>query len=283
MPELPEIQTTVNDLIEARLPGRKITDCRITWARTVLPLSPENFQENIVGQKIESIRRRGKYIVFRLSSGGFLITHLRMTGQFELDDGTGTDRGGSENPGDPHDRVSFRLDDGRHLRFHDTRKFGRMVFTRDPESILNRLGPEPFDPGLKADVFFHALHSRRRRIKALLLDQSFLAGLGNIYCDEALYLAGIHPLRCSGNLSQEEAWSLLASIRKVLYSGLRNRGTSLGEGETNYLSGGRRGENRANLRVYGRDGEACPSCGSIIEKIYVGQRGSHFCPHCQPL
>lgn len=277
MPELPEIQTTVNDLIDARLPGRKITNCRINWARTVLPLSPENFQENLVGRKIESIRRRGKYIVFQLSGGGFLITHLRMTGHFELDYGADTDHG------DPHDRVSFRLDDGRHLRFHDTRKFGRMVFTHNPGSILDRLGPEPFDPGLSADVFSHALHRYNRQIKSLLLDQSFLAGLGNIYCDEALYLAGIHPLRSSGSLSQGEAGSLLGSIREVLESGLRNRGTSLGDGETNYLSGGRRGENRNKLKVYGREGKACPRCGSIIEKIYVGQRGSHFCPHCQPL
>jgi len=275
MPELPEIQTTVDDLIKAGLPGRTITGCRITWARTVLPLASDSFIKNVIRRRIESIRRRGKYIVFHLSGDGFLVTHLRMTGQFELGPES------REDPGDPHDRVIFRLDDGRRLRFHDTRKFGRMVFTRKPGSILDRLGPEPFDPELNPDVFFRDLHTHSRQIKVLLLDQNFLAGLGNIYCDEALYRSRIHPLRSSRSLSPREAGLLLESIREVLESGLRNRGTSLGKGETNYLSGGRRGENRNSLQVYGRDGEPCLCCGSIIEKIYVGQRGTHFCPHCQ--
>lgn len=291
MPELPEVQTVVDDLRAAGVEGRTVTRIHINWSNTVRPLSPAEFRRRVTGMRIETIGRRGKYIVFQLrrqgesagrphrlppgeSAPAFLLTHLRMTGQYEISPRNA--------PQDPHDRVEFRLDDGRRLRFHDTRKFGRILFTRSPLEVLGKLGPEPLDSALTAKNFTAALHSRSRGIKALLLDQSFLAGLGNIYCDEALFAAGIHPQQKSDHISDGQAGELLAQIRTALRQGLANRGTSLGGGETNYISAGRRGENLDALRVYGRAGEHCPKCGTILRKIYVAQRGSHFCPRCQP-
>jgi len=291
MPELPEVQTVVDDLRAAGVEGRTLTRIHVNWANTVRPLSPAEFRRGVTGMRIEAIWRRGKYIVFQLGRVGenagspsrlppgegapaFLLTHLRMTGQYELCP--------QDVPPDPHDRVEFRLDDGRRLRFHDTRKFGRILFTCCPDKVLGKLGLEPLDSALTPEKFAASLHSRSRRIKALLLDQSFLAGLGNIYCDEALFAAGIHPQQHSNRISFDQAGELLAQIRTALRQGLENRGTSLGGGETNYISAGRRGENLDALRVYGRAGEPCPKCGTILQKIYVAQRGSHFCPRCQP-
>ncbi|MDZ7792836.1 MAG: DNA-formamidopyrimidine glycosylase [Spirochaetia bacterium] len=245
----------------------------ITWERTVRPLSAPQFVKEVSGERIESIGRRGKYIIFELEHGAYLLTHLRMTGQYQLSP--------PEKEADPHVRVEFKLDQERRLRFHDTRKFGQIIFTRCPGEILDKLGPDPFDPKLTPDKFASAVHKHSRQIKALLLDQSFLAGLGNIYCDEALFAAGVHPLENSRLIEPRKAEALLLQIRTVLRQGLRNRGTSLGEGETNYISGGKRGENREALRVYGLKGRPCPRCGTPIEKIYVAQRGSYFCPRCQ--
>lgn len=291
MPELPEVQTIVDDLAAAGLVGRRIASCEVLWHNTVRPLSPTEFHHRIIGLRFASLARRGKYILFGLESKPAstgegpqgagaaqslqLLAHLRMTGQFSLVS--------AEEAPDPHNRAVFTLDDGRQLRFHDTRKFGRLILAEDPERITGRLGPEPLDPSFSVENFYAALRRHKRRIKALLLDQHFLAGLGNIYCDEALYISGIHPLRKSDSISAKEADLLLATIREVLTAALKNRGTSLGDGETNYISDGRRGENGRALQVYGRKGQKCARCGSSIEKIYVAQRGSHFCPSCQPL
>lgn len=275
MPELPEVQTVVNDLREAGLPGRRILAVRVNRPQTVAPLSPTDFSRRLEGRIFEEIGRYGKYIHFKMSGGGSLLAHLRMTGQFDLG------RPGTDDEADPHDRVMFSLDDGRRLRFHDTRAFGRLIFTGHPDEILGRLGPDALDASFSPELFYQRLQKHRRQIKALLLDQSFIAGLGNIYCDEALFVTGIHPLRCSNTIDRQKARELLETLRSVLQTALKNRGTSLGEGETNYLSAGRRGENRSLLKVYGRAGEPCPRCGATIEKIYVAQRGTHFCPVCQ--
>lgn len=273
MPELPEVQTVVDDLQAAGVEGSTIYSAAVTWENTVRPLTALQFSKEVCGRRIESIRRRGKYIVFKLDRGAYLLTHLRMTGQYQLSP--------PEKEADPHVRVEFKLDQDFRLRFHDTRKFGRIIFTHCPGEILDKLGPDPFDPELTPDKFASAVHKHARRIKALLLDQSFLAGLGNIYCDEALFAAGVHPLENSRLIEPYKAEKLLLQIRTVLRQGLRNRGTSLGEGETNYISGGKRGENREALRVYGLKGRPCPRCGTPLEKIYVAQRGSYFCPRCQ--
>lgn len=274
MPELPEVQTVIDDLTAAGLPGRRILSVDVRRPGIVRPLSPDGFVCNVSGLTFGAISRHGKFIHFTLSGGISLLAHLRMTGQFALT----TD----SEPNDPHDRVVFSLDDGRILRFHDTRTFGRLICTSHPEEILGRLGPDALTSPLTGEQFHAMLQSRRRQIKALLLDQSFIAGLGNIYCDEALFAAGIHPLRASDSLDPDEGARLLDAVHTVLRTALRNRGTSLGDGETNYVSGGRAGENRSALRVYGRKGQACYQCGTDIEKIYVAQRGTHFCPACQP-
>jgi len=273
MPELPEVQTVVDDLRSAGVEGDTIHSVAINWENTVSPLSAAQFVSEVGGRRIELIRRRGKYIVFSLDRGAYLLTHLRMTGQYELCT--------PKQETDPHVRVEFKLDGDRRLRFHDTRKFGRIIFTRRPREVLGKLGPDPFDPNLTPDKFASAVHKHARRIKALLLDQSFLAGLGNIYCDEALFAAGVHPLENSRLIDPYKAKELLLQIRTVLWQGINNRGTSLGEGETNYRSGGKRGENREALRVYGLKGRPCLHCGTPIEKIYVAQRGSYYCPRCQ--
>ena len=309
MPELPEVHTVVEDLRAAGVEGRYISSVSVSWNNTVRPLSPGQFAHHVQGLRIEAIGRRGKYIVFQLQPPGshgptasvegppeshrpagfyqgpsgwpyhyqdgkpHLLTHLRMTGQYELCP--------ADSPADPHDRVEFILDDGRRLRFHDTRKFGRIIFTSHPREILDKLGPEPLDTNYSPEQFTADLHAHSRQIKALLLDQSFIAGLGNIYCDEALFAAKVHPRTNSALISGEKAKNLLKQVRTALRQALKNRGTSLGKGETNYISGGRRGENMAALKVYGRQGTPCPRCGTPIEKIYVAQRGSHFCPRCQ--
>jgi formamidopyrimidine-DNA glycosylase len=275
MPELPEVQTTVNDLITAGLLRRKIESVYVGWHKTILPLSEKDFSACVSGKTILSLRRRAKYIVMELKSSGNLLIHLRMTGRFELSSG-GTER-------DKHHHAIFVLDDSRELRFHDTRKFGRITYTEDPDSVLKKLGPEPLSKEFTVEIFQTMLKRHSRMIKPLLLDQSFLAGLGNIYTDEALYLAHIHPMTIANQISNRQSGELYNTIRAVLSDGIDNRGTSLGEGETNYASGGKRGDNRNSLKVFRRTGLPCPSCRAIIKRIVVGQRSTHICPECQKI
>ncbi|MGC9312213.1 MAG: DNA-formamidopyrimidine glycosylase family protein, partial [Sediminispirochaetaceae bacterium] len=207
MPELPEVQTVIDDLTAAGLPGRRILSVDVRRPGIVRPLSPDGFVCNVSGLTFGAISRHGKFIHFSLSGGISILAHLRMTGQFAL---TAVDE-----PDDPHDRVVFSLDDGSILRFHDTRTFGRLICTSHPEEILGRLGPDALTSPLTGEQFHGMLQSRRRQIKALLLDQNFIAGLGNIYCDEALFAAGIHPLRSSGSIDQNEAARLLDAVHSV--------------------------------------------------------------------
>ncbi len=275
MPELPEVQTVVDDLIRAGVLGSKITDAEVRWHKSVLPLSPEEFRESVSGREILRVGRRAKYIRIDLSGAGTLLIHLRMTGRMDVVDG--------ETEIDPHHRVIIRMGDRRELRLHDTRKFARFVFTTEPRKILGKLGPEPLDPPFDAESFHARLQKRSRIIKPLLLDQTFIAGLGNIYVDESLWSARIHPLRIGSSLSEAESAELIRSIRQVLKTALGNRGTSLGDGEGNYSSAYGRGRNKETLNVFRRQGEACPRCGGTIERLVVGQRGTHICPKCQPL
>ena len=222
------------------------------------------------------IRRRGKLIVLHLDDGLHLIVHLRMTGRFEL--------GASPSYHQPHIHVILALDDGRQLMFHDTRKFGRFYLTKDPDTITGNLGPEPLDEGFTSKAMMQMLKDRRRRIKPLLLDQHFLAGLGNIYVDEALWASGIHPLRSACSLNKKETRALHRSIRQVLRQAIANGGTSLGKGLGNYAwLNQERGRNSETLKVFRRTGKACLKCGSPIERIVVAQRGTHVCIKCQKL
>ena len=274
MPELPEVQTVVDELIAENIPGRKIMDVRVYWDRTVAAEDQANFCRNLKSRLICSLWRRGKYIVIDLDDGEHLLIHLRMTGKIYLTRGCKRRQ--------PHEHVVIRLDDGRRLVFHDTRKFGRFYLLKNPEVLLDRLGPEPLGVHFTARILKARLNNHRRQIKPLLLDQSFIAGLGNIYVDEALWLARIHPLRPGCSLGWDEIKALHRSIRSVLRQGLRNAGTTLGNGKGNFVSPRRtRGENRTELKVFRRTGQDCPRCGSPVNRIIVGQRSTHFCRYCQ--
>lgn len=276
MPELPEVQTIVDDLIAAGLPGTRILRARVNWSRTVAGEGVEDFCDQIQGRTFIGLTRRAKYLVFHLSGGFTLIVHLRMSGRFEWGDAHAS-------PGS-HQHVMLDLEDGRCLIYHDTRKFGRFYLTRTPEKVLGALGPEPLDRRFSAKAFAAMLVGRRRQMKPLLLDQRFIAGLGNIYVDEALWRAKIHPMRSSHTLSTREVIALHRAIRWALRRGLRNGGTALGKGMGNFQSArSGRGGNASALQVFRRTGQPCPRCRHTIRKIVVGQRSTHLCNTCQSM
>jgi formamidopyrimidine-DNA glycosylase len=225
----------------------------------------------IRGQRIADVGRRGKFLQLGLQSGIegqpplTLFIHLRMSGDLYI-------RAGDYVP-EKHDRLILTLTD-RCLVFNDTRKFGRAWLTADPSQVIGDLGPEPLDRAFTPGAFHEMLVSRRRQLKPLLLDQTFLAGLGNIYTDEVLHMARLHPLRASDGLTAEEANGLWQSIRETLRIGIENNGASI---DWVYRGGGY----QHLFRVYGRTGKPCPVCGTPIERILVGQRSTHFCPSCQ--
>jgi len=264
MPELPEVETIVRHLHPA-LSSKKIIAADLRWERTLVTPSVATFQQQIVGQVIHQVTRRAKFIILQLTDFHLLI-HLRMSGDLYIRDGL-------YQPG-KHDRLLLLLSGDTVLVFNDPRKFGRIWLTRQPEEVLGKIGPEPLDPDFLVEAFVQRLRSRRRLLKPLLLDQSFLAGLGNIYTDEALHLAGLHPLMPSDQISDRQAVRLFESIRKVLQDGIAHNGASI---DWVY-----RGGNFQNyFRVYNRAGQPCPVCGTPVERMVVGQRGTHFCPSCQ--
>lgn len=274
MPELPEVQSVVDALNRENIIARTVTGAAVYWAKTIADPTPRDFCRKIRGRTIRRITRRGKYIVFRLSGAMSLLIHLRMTGRLNLEP--------ADCPRNPHEHVVFDIDQTTTLRFQDTRKFGRIWLTDAPERILDRLGLEPLDEGFTFARLAGLLRRVNRRLKPLLLDQRFLAGLGNIYVDEALWTAGIHPLRISSSLNPEEIDALHRAIPDVLRKGLANLGTSLGTGKGNfYLPGNRTGRNADRLNVFRRTGHACPRCQGIIVRIVVGQRSTHICSVCQ--
>jgi formamidopyrimidine-DNA glycosylase len=275
MPELPEVETIAGYLRQGRdgvpsLLGQQITGAQLIWDRTLAYPSPPEFFSRIGGQTIQEIGRRGKFLFVRLSQDTLLI-HLRMSGDLRVETAAEL---GAERPLAPHDRLVLEFASGLWLVFNDPRKFGRVWLVEDPEAILGELGPEPLDEGLTAEDFYQMLHSRRRQLKPLLLDQTFLAGLGNIYADESLHLAHLHPLALSDGLSFEQAECLLASIRKVLREGILRQGASI-----DWVYRG--GDFQNYFRVYQRTGEPCAECGAPIVRLVIGQRGTHICPVCQ--
>jgi formamidopyrimidine-DNA glycosylase len=255
MPELPEVQTLVDDLNVAGLVGNTFTAARVFWPKTIADLSPAAFCRRIKGKVIKSI-------------------HLRMSGRLHLIR--------PRTKRSKHEHVVLSLDRVQQLRFHDTRKFGRMFLVEDAQSVLGQLGIEPLDSSFKARTLAQMLTTRKRLLKPLLLDQAFIAGLGNIYVDEALWKAKIHPLRLSNSLSNTEIKALHRAIPQVLKRGLKNLGTSLGTGKANFHSVARRkGRNQDQLNVFRRTGDPCPRCKAPVERIIVGQRSTHICPNCQ--
>lgn len=275
MPELPEVETTVRDL-RPKLRGRTITNAIVRWSRTIAEPRAAQFSAQIRGWKIRDITRRGKYLVFHLGKGGsrtapkkYLLVHLRMTGGFSIEP--------RATPLDKHAHVVLRLDNGRDLRFRDTRKFGRMWLVDDPARVTAKLGPEPLDISTK--IFSTLIDGRRGNLKPLLLKQEFLAGVGNIYADESLWYARLHPLHRVEELTQVERARLHRSIQRVLKRAIAVGGTSIDVmyKRVNGASGGF----QDSLRAFDRDQRPCRRCGTIIVKTVVGQRGTHFCPGCQ--
>ena len=276
MPELPEVQTIVNDLNAAGLEGQTIDAARVFWARTIAEPSVRTFCSRIKGQTIAAIGRRGKFIVFGFQNGGHLLMHLRMSGRLHLVT--------PDQPRKKHEHVLLDLNSGRQLRFHDTRKFGRLYLTPDATHILGRLGLEPLAQGFTHKRLAAGLKPRKRLLKPLLLDQTFIAGLGNIYVDEALWESQVHPCRQAASLSATEIRALHRAIPRVLKRGLKNLGTSLGTGKTNFYSVAKhQGRNRDQLNVFRRTGQPCPRCRTEIERIIIGQRSTHICPRCQKI
>ncbi len=295
MPELPEVETVARDL-QRRVAGAVITDVDVRWDRTVRhPEPPERFVAELRGAAIQRVGRRAKSVLLHLADGRVMTVALRMTGALIV--------APSGTPDDPYARVVFHLADGRQLRFRDVRKFGRIGLweggglrrraaapgtTRRAvrESIepyrvgdvFARHGPEPLARSFTAGRFGARLRGRTGRLKSLLLDQSLLAGVGNIYADEALWRARLHPLRTADSLSETEVRRLHRAVRSVLRQGIANRGSSISD----YVGAdGEPGDNAEQLAVYRRTGEPCLRCGREITRIVVGQRSTHFCSRCQ--
>lgn len=272
MPELPEVETIVREMHETQLLGLKIEHVDIFWNRTVADSSAETFSKKITDQSILNIERRGKFIVFTLTND-ILLVHLRMTGKFFIDR--------NESLGDPHERLRLTLSDGRILHYLDQRKFGKWILA-NAQNVLNKIGVEPLSSDFTLAVFKNLLKGRKRLIKPFLLDQKFVAGLGNIYVDEALWYAKIHPARNIDSLNTDEIKALHKAIILVLKKGVANTGTTLGTFQANYYSvSGRRGRNQDALNVFRCVGKNCKRCKTIIKKIILAQRGTHFCPYCQ--
>jgi formamidopyrimidine-DNA glycosylase len=295
MPELPEVETVSRDL-QRWVAGATIREAVVHWDRTIRhPQPPERFTAEISGATIRRVDRRAKTVLLHLEDGRVMTVALRMTGALIVAP-PGT-------PDDPYARVVFHLADGRELRYRDMRKFGRIGLWpggglrsvgagRGARSrkvaegtrryrigeVFSGHGPEPLGRGFTVERFAERLARRSARLKTLLLDQSFIAGVGNIYADEALWRARIHPLRAADTLTPLEVKRLHRTVRQVLREGIANRGASFSD----YVDAqGEEGGNAERLAVYRRTGEPCLRCGRRIERIVVGQRSTHFCPGCQ--
>jgi formamidopyrimidine-DNA glycosylase len=276
MPELPEVENTVRDL-KPLLVGRRVLGVQVLWPRMLADQSPEAFSAELVGRQIVNADRRGKYLLFLLDNGRTLVVHLRMTGQFHLVL--------PETAPDKHVHVVLDLDDGHQLRFRDTRKFGRFYLVDHPRTIVGKLGPEPLSETFTPLDLFAAIQGRRAAIKTVLLDQRIVAGLGNIYADEALFYAGIDPRRPAYTLTQADCNRLHTCIRQTLALAIRDGGSSIGKSMlTNYRRPiGVQGRFQERHKVYQMTGKPCSVCGTPIERIVLGQRSTHFCPTCQHL
>lgn len=274
MPELPEVETIRLDL-ESRLRGRRFSGAALLWERTVGLPEAAGFAQALTGRLIVGLARRGKYLILTLEDGAALVVHLRMTGRLRWKE-AGAER-------DRHVRVVLHLDGGHELHFEDQRKFGRLYLAEDPEAlaaVLAKVGPEPLDEEFSSGRLQALLAGRSARLKPLLLDQRFIAGLGNIYVDEALFRAHLHPLRTSDSLAPREIADLHEGIVAALRQGIENRGTTLSAYRDSWGTAGR---NQERLLVFRQQGKPCPRCGTAIEKIRVAGRGTHLCPRCQPI
>jgi formamidopyrimidine-DNA glycosylase len=274
MPELPEAETIVRGLRPA-LVGRTISAAQVVHA-DVLRESARGFTRKMKGREIVDVGRRGKNVVMRLSGDGVLAVNLGMTGRLLPSGGRVGDPDASRHPA-----VRFRLDDGETLVFDDTRRFGTVECLSLPEwqGRSDRMGPEPLDDAYTADDLFQGLRASRAPARSWLLDQRRIAGVGNIYANEALFLAGVHPQRPARSLRLDEAVALHGGVRRVLEQAIDAGGTTLRDYRD--ASGGE-GRYARRLLVYGRDGEPCTKCGAAVRRIVFGGRSAFHCPECQP-
>ncbi len=277
MPELPEVETLVRRLRKPAI-SRTIINTRVLWQRTIGQPTPDEFAHQLRGLTITAINRRAKYLVFELTPRAattrrahpaepthFLLIHLKMSGKLSVVDAAA--------PIEKHDRVIFDLDNGQQLRFNDVRKFGRMHLVPHFDVVTGAHGPEPLSDEFTLKRFREMIRDRSGAIKPLLLNQQFLSGVGNIYADESLWYAKIHPLRKASSLKDAEIAALYRSIRRVLKQAIDDQGTDAGDGVI---------EGDYQPRIYGREGRPCYRCHRPIHKTVVGQRGTHYCPTCQP-
>ena len=272
MPELPEVETIKNDL-RSRIEGRHFTSVSLFWPRMVLQPSVEELCQRLPGQVINEVARRGKYLIFRLASGESLILHMRMTGSLLLKNKNDT----STEP-DPYIRAIFGLDDGFELLFCDRRKLGTISLVKDELEIANKLGPEALHPSFTPEVLRERLSNRKAPRKAMLCDQKLVAGIGNMYADEALFLARIHPLRTANSLSDEEIKRLHKAILQTLNKAIGNAGASISDYRR---PSGEPGSQQHAFYVAHRGGQTCQVCATPIERIAIRNRGTYFCPRCQ--
>ena len=273
MPELPEVETIAADL-RPHLVGRTVIRCELLFPTIVRHPEPEVFVDSVVGQQITSIGRRGKYILIRLVDDLVLVVHLGMSGQLRLVD--------ASTPLAAHTHAVFDLDDGRQLRYVDPRRFGRLLLGTEAAlreaKAMPPLGPEPIDPGFGADDMYQRFRRRKAKLKAILLDQSTIAGVGNIYADESLHRARLRPDRIAGSLSKKSVRRLHESLRESLLVAIQNRGSSV---DTYRDAWGEFGEQQEKLLVYGRAGQPCFTCGRPLSLVRIAGRSSVFCRHCQ--
>ena len=274
MPELPEVETIRRDLAP-RLEGRSITGVTIApdSGKPVMVLKgidEASFREGVVGARILMADRRGKYLVFRLDTELMLVVHLRMTGALL--------HRKADAPPDPFLRAVLHLDDGTELRFTDIRKFGGLWLTDDFELVTTGLGPEPLNEGFTVDIVASAVKGRKAPVKSIILDQRRIAGIGNIYADEACFAAHIDPRRHGLTLTEDEVAALHDSVRKVLAFGVESRGASFRDYKD---ADGNSGSMHMHVKVFRRTGKECYDCGSVIERVVIGGRSTHFCPTCQ--
>jgi formamidopyrimidine-DNA glycosylase len=269
MPELPEVET-IRAQLAPRLEGRTLVSVEILDPRLTRPIDLFEVAEELDGDRVDAVERRGKYLVLRLESGLALLVHLRMTGSFGFGPTT-------------HERAVLELDDGTRVAYRDVRRFGTWLVLDDVELdpyLAGKNGPEPLGPRFTSEWLANKLAARRAAVKSVLLDQRVVAGLGNIYADEALWRARVNPLRPAASLDPDEVRRVHRAIRAALRTGIERQGSTL---STYATPKGYAGSMQEEFRAYGRDGLPCPRCGTTIAKTRVGGRGTWYCPRCQVL
>jgi formamidopyrimidine-DNA glycosylase len=269
VPELPEVETIRSEL-SPHIIGSRFTKVTVLDAKLIRQPSIEGLCQKLVGKKINNLERRGKYLIFHLSGGEVLIIHLKMSGALLL----------NSEQADRHTRVIFDLDNGSRIIFTDHRRLGALWLVENEQSIIGKLGPEPLTPAFTSQVLTKRLQKHKAPIKAMLLDQAFIAGIGNMYADEALFAAGIHPLRQANSLSPQEIKSLHKAIVDILRSAINSGGASV---DTYKRPEGTLGTAHSSFCVAHRGGKPCPTCGTPIQRLAIRNRGSYFCPNCQKL